>query len=121
MILCTINLIAVLCCPHAWPCVCRPVPVAAASGAGGSAKPAAAAAPAKPPRLECIKKRWYIEYQTGQVTVPDAAADHEVYIHGCVGATITITNKIKTMTIDSCKRTQVIFEAAISACEVRVQ
>jgi hypothetical protein len=98
------------------------VPIAGPSGGAVSgvaaAKPVAAK---KPPRLELVKKRWYIENHVTKdpLTVDSAAADQEVYISGCEGATIVITNKVKTMTIDSCKKTNVIFEAAISACEVR--
>ena len=53
------------------------------------------------------------------MTIADAAGDNEVYISGCVGAVIFVTAKVKTIGIHSCTKTKVIFEGAISTCEVR--
>ncbi len=52
------------------------------------------------------------------ITIDDVAADQEVYISGCVGATIIITKKVKTITVDSCKRSKIVFDGAISSLEV---
>ena len=47
-----------------------------------------------------------------------SALDNEVYISGCQGATIVISNKVKTIAVDSCKQCKIVFEGAISSLEV---
>jgi len=76
----------------------------------------------KPPRLECEDdKRWYVEFQTkasGVVTLDSATIKQEVFIANCVGATIVIDAKVKSIMINDCKQTNVVFKGAISSCEV---
>lgn len=57
--------------------------------------------PTKPPRLELVKKRWFVEYQTGPepIYLEDVSQDQEVYLYKCVDATIVINNKIKAMQV----------------------
>ncbi len=76
----------------------------------------------KPPRLACEDdKRWFIEHQTkaqGVVTLTEATHKQEVVVANCVGATIVIDCKVKSLMIDGCKKTQIVFKGAISSCEV---
>lgn len=41
-----------------------------------------------------------------------------MYIYKCQGVTIQITGKLKSVIVDSCTKCGVIFDTAISACEV---
>lgn len=41
-----------------------------------------------------------------------------IYILGCVGATIRVNDKCKSIIVDGCKKTNVIFDKCISTCEV---
>ena len=41
-----------------------------------------------------------------------------MYIYKCTGVTVQITGKLKSVILDSCTKCGVIFDTAISACEV---
>lgn len=78
----------------------------------------AAAVPNQPPKLQLEGNKWVVEYQTTPVTITITEKKQTVYIYKCTGATIQITGKLNAITIDSCKKTNVVFEEAISSCEV---
>ncbi len=83
---------------------------------------AASLKPKGPPIKEFVQQgnKWVIENQTsveGVVTVEIADIKQIVYIYGCIGATIDIKGKCKMVTIDSCKKTQVLVDDAISSVE----
>jgi len=106
-----------------------PKPTAAASAA-----PKVAAAPKKfgakkplgPPKCEYQDRgcKWNVENQTKdtceggvcKVTVTDPK--QQVYIYKCENVTIQITGKLKSVILDSCTKCGVVFDTAISACEV---
>mmetsp|Transcript_24807 Transcript_24807/g.47509 ORF Transcript_24807/g.47509 Transcript_24807/m.47509 type:complete len:492 (+) Transcript_24807:177-1652(+) len=68
--------------------------------------------------------KWNVENQTKdtcengvcKVTVTDPK--QQVYIYKCQNVTIQITGKLKSVVLDSCTKCGVVFDAAISACEV---
>lgn len=77
--------------------------------------------PTGTPSTKLVQKRWLVEnYGPGEpVTLSDGIdKEREVYITGCVGATIIIEGKAKAMTIDGCTNTQVVFDSLLSSCEV---
>ncbi|KAI9916912.1 hypothetical protein PsorP6_017864 [Peronosclerospora sorghi] len=63
---------------------------------------------------------WQIEYQTGPepLTVSDISMKQQVYIFGCEGATILLEGKAKNIVLDSCKKTKLIFDNAVSSIEI---
>ncbi len=84
---------------------------------------AALSKPKGPPIKEFVQQgnKWVIENQSsveGVVTVEVTDIKQIVYIYGCIGATIDIKGKCKTVTIDSCKKTQVLVDDAISSVEL---
>jgi adenylyl cyclase-associated protein len=82
---------------------------------------AAALPPVKgPPVLEFEKatKKWRVENQISEVTVEANDIRETVYVLGCIGATIRVTGKCKTITLDNCKKTKLIFNNVISSVEV---
>lgn len=85
-------------------------------------KPAAAAAPQVkgPPKLEYLEGpfKWNVENQTGYVEVQIKNIKEVVYIYGCAGATIDVKGKCKSITVDSCKKVNVLFDIAMASCEV---
>ncbi len=106
---------------------------------GGAAAPPPApkpkAAPAKvfggaaklgPPVFEFQDRgfKWVVENQTkdtnpnGVLTVEVTDPKHQVYIFKCQNATIDIKGKCKAIVIDTCTKTNVLFDTAISSCEV---
>jgi adenylyl cyclase-associated protein len=78
----------------------------------------APAVPNQPPKLELQGNKWVVEYQTSPVTITITEKKQTVYIYKCTGATVQIQGKLNAITIDSCKKTNVIFDEAISSCEV---
>lgn len=78
----------------------------------------AAAVPNQPPKLELQGNKWVVEYQTTPVTITIEEKKQTVYIYKCTGATIQIQGKFNAITIDSCKKTNVVFDEAISSCEM---
>lgn len=73
--------------------------------------------PKKPASLTCKQSRWLCEYQTDTITIDITAVKQEVYIFGCIGATIIIKGKFKALTVDNCKKTNVVIDSVISTVE----
>ncbi|KAF4142622.1 Adenylate cyclase associated (CAP) C terminal [Phytophthora infestans] len=91
-------------------------PVAATAA---TKKPAAPVKVAKPAVCEERNGNWQIEYQTGPepLTVSGISMKQQVYIFGCEGATILLEGKAKNIVFDSCKKTKLIFDNAVSSIE----
>uniref|UniRef100_M4BRV8 C-CAP/cofactor C-like domain-containing protein n=1 Tax=Hyaloperonospora arabidopsidis (strain Emoy2) TaxID=559515 RepID=M4BRV8_HYAAE len=83
-------------------------------------KPAVAVKTTKPAICEERNGNWQIEYQTGSepVTVSGIVMRQHVYIFGCEGATIVLEGKAKNIVFDSCKKTKLIFDNAVSSIEI---
>jgi adenylyl cyclase-associated protein len=76
--------------------------------------------PKKPAVCELQRDKWVIEYQSSDAicTVDITSTKQQCYIFGCIGATIQINGKCKSLVIDSCKKSKVLFDSAISSCEL---
>mmetsp|Transcript_11063 Transcript_11063/g.20272 ORF Transcript_11063/g.20272 Transcript_11063/m.20272 type:complete len:504 (+) Transcript_11063:77-1588(+) len=82
--------------------------------------------PLGPPKCEYQTRgcKWNVENQTKdtceggvcKVTVTDPK--QQVYIYKCQNVTIQITGKLKSVVLDDCTKCGVVFDTAISACEV---
>ena len=94
-----------------------------------TAPPAPVAAPKKvsapvapvtkgPPKCEKINAKWTVENQTEPITINIEEMKETVYIYGCVGSTITIIGKCKSIILDTCKKTTVIFDNIMASCEI---
>merc|ERR1712065_74550 len=61
-----------------------------------------------------------IEWQKDnkQIIVNDTEVKHTVYIYKCEGSVVQVNGKVNNVVLDSCKKTAVVFESAISACEI---
>ena len=78
------------------------------------------------PKMELLemKQKWIIEYQTAATTTGNTLTidvtnpKQQIYIYKCSNVTITIKNKFNTVVFDSCTKCNLIFETAISSCEV---
>ena len=85
-----------------------------------SAAPSVVKGPARC-QFESGAKKWCVENQTeanGTVTVTIGDIKENVYIFGCMGATISVVGKCKSIIIDSCKKTKVHFDNVMASCEV---
>ncbi|XP_067935695.1 adenylyl cyclase-associated protein 1-like isoform X2 [Watersipora subatra] len=100
-----------------------PAPFKAAGSAkpvvAAKPKPAAAAPVAKPPLVEQQGKKWVVEYLVDSIStvIEDTNNRQTVYIYKCTGSTIQVKGKVNSIILDSCKKTSVLFEDAISMVE----
>jgi adenylyl cyclase-associated protein len=88
--------------------------------AGGFSR--ASDAPKGPPKLEYQSHgaKWLVENQTadaGTVLVEISDIKQNVYIYGCIGATIDVKGKCKSIVLDSCKKTNINFDEVFSTIE----
>lgn len=96
------------------------------SGAVTVAAPKKAAAPAAkavakkgPAKTELQGNKWMVENHDGGEHVIDATDFKQtVYIYKTDNAVIRINNKINAVTLDSCKKTSVVFDNAIASLEI---
>jgi len=74
----------------------------------------------KPPKLALEGNKWVVEYQIGNknIVISDTEPKQTVYIYRCENSVVQIKGKINAITMDSCKKTGLVFENAISVCEV---
>nr|XP_023015148.1 adenylyl cyclase-associated protein 1 [Leptinotarsa decemlineata] len=75
--------------------------------------------PAKPPTFTRDGKKWLVEYQKGKhdLLVDGAEMNNVVYLFKCENSTITVKGKINSITLDSCKKTSVVFDSLVSSME----
>lgn len=98
-------------------------PANAAAAVAAKNAPAAASVVKGPPKLEFQNagSKWLVENQSeksGVVEVQITEMKETVYIYGCIGATIDIKGKCKSIVVDGCKKTKVLFDTAMASCEV---
>lgn len=94
--------------------------VAAANKPPGSSRPADT--PKGPAKLEYQSHgaKWLVENQSaaaGVVQVEITDLKQNVYIYGCIGATIDVKGKCKSIVLDNCKKTNVNFDEVFSTFE----
>lgn len=49
--------------------------------------------------------------------VDKAEMNNVVYLYKCADSTVTVKGKINSITLDSCKKTSVVFDSVVSAIE----
>lgn len=62
--------------------------------------------------------KWVVEYQSSAVSVQITDKKETVYIFGCLGASIEVVGKCKSIVIDTCKKTKIYFDCAFASVEV---
>jgi len=71
-----------------------------------------------------VGAKWIVEHQTkdsnpnGVCVIEIKNPKEQVYIYKCENATIQIKGKLKSVILDSCVKSNLVFESAISSCEV---
>lgn len=97
---------------------------APAPAASSATKPAAVAggAPKKtyPPKCELSGNKWAVEYQEGnkELAVEVTSIKQSVYVYNCKKSTLQIKGKPNSICIDACSKVDVIFENALSSCDI---
>ena len=75
--------------------------------------------PKGPPKCEIgFGGKWAVENQDGECTVVIENMKQMVYIYGCIGATIHVKGKCKSITVDNCQKTNVHFDEVFASFEV---
>mmetsp|Transcript_13980 Transcript_13980/g.21147 ORF Transcript_13980/g.21147 Transcript_13980/m.21147 type:complete len:494 (+) Transcript_13980:24-1505(+) len=72
----------------------------------------------KPPSLEYRQGTWRVYNQVDNVEVKGVEVKHNVYIYNAQKNVITVPGKVKSITMDGCKRATVIFDSVISVFEL---
>uniref|UniRef100_A0A914WNB2 C-CAP/cofactor C-like domain-containing protein n=1 Tax=Plectus sambesii TaxID=2011161 RepID=A0A914WNB2_9BILA len=99
-------------------------PVAASSGgnATGSHTPTTPnARPDPPPKTQLENgKQWNVEYHKGNKAIVFEVEDKKqtVYIYKCTDSVIQIKGKCNSVTVDSCKKTSVVFDSLLAQVEI---
>ncbi|KAI6646304.1 Adenylyl cyclase-associated protein 1-like isoform X2 [Oopsacas minuta] len=75
--------------------------------------------PKKDPLLRLEKKRWRIEHFEGKndLTITPTENSHTLYVFNCSKCTISVTQKINSITLDKCFQVAIVFEDVISQFE----
>jgi adenylyl cyclase-associated protein len=73
----------------------------------------------KPAKLELSKGTWFCENYEGQtVEIKDVEIKQSVYIVKCKDCTITIPDKIKSISVDGCHKVRIVFRSIVSVFEL---
>jgi len=93
-------------------------PTPKASTGGGGPKKAAAVSSA-PPKLELQGNKWLVEHQIGnrEIVISEVEAKQTVYIYKCENSVVQVKGKINAITLDTCKKTGLVFDNCISSVE----
>ncbi|KAN0019677.1 hypothetical protein ACTFIU_002898 [Dictyostelium citrinum] len=83
-------------------------------------KIAKADTPSRPAVFALQGNKWSIEYQVNnkEIIIAEPDSRQTVYIFQCVNSLVQIKGKVNAITLDGCKKTSIVFENAISSCEV---
>lgn len=72
------------------------------------------------PVCELVGKKWSVENQVDRsdIEIQVTSMKHTVYVYRCEKSTIQVKGKVNTISIDSCKKVDLVFEDALSQVEV---
>lgn len=93
---------------------------AVSSNGSGPAKAAAKTAASKPAKFKLEGKKWAIENQAGNksLVIEDVTPKQTVYVYNCSDCVIQVKGKANNITIDSCKKTGIVFADVLATCEL---
>jgi len=77
-------------------------------------------APSRPPKFALEGAKWVIEFQVDnqQLVIDNPEVRHTVYVYKCENSVVQVKGKVNAITVDSCKKVGVVFDNAVSSCEV---
>jgi len=73
----------------------------------------------KPAKCALEGKKWVVEYQNGNrnIVIGETEMKQTVYIYKCENSTIQVIGKVNALTMDSCKKSALVFDEAISSLD----
>lgn len=71
------------------------------------------------PRLYKLGRKWLVEYQHDckDLLIDETNMNEAVYIYKCSNVFLRVKGKVNTITMDSCKKTSLVFDSVVSAAE----
>lgn len=74
----------------------------------------------KPPRIALEGKKWFVEYQKDatNLVLDNCKMEHAIYIFKCENTVVQVKGKVNSIILDSCKKTSVVYDNLVSACEI---
>jgi len=73
----------------------------------------------KEPKLELRQGTWFCEnFENTQVDMPEAQMKQNVYIFNCTNAVVNVKDKVKSIQVDKCTKTGIVFTSVVSAFEL---
>lgn len=101
----------------------------AQAGPIDTSKPSTAAAPAVPNKKETVKppktwlengKQWNVEHHKNDQNIVLQITDMKqtIYVFKCENCVIQVKGKVNSITLDSCKKTSIVFDSLLSQIEV---
>lgn len=79
---------------------------------------AAKAKEVKPPSLERRQGTWFVEYYVNDAEIQDVDMKENIYVLKARNCTINVPAKCKSITLDGCFKTRVIFTQVVSSVDV---
>lgn len=75
--------------------------------------------PAKPPRFELEGKKWCVEFQNGNkgLVISQPEMNQSICVYQCHDCLIQVQGKVNSITVDSCKKTAIVFGDTVSVVE----
>eukprot|EP01104_Vermistella_antarctica_P006090 TRINITY_DN16822_c0_g1_i1.p1 TRINITY_DN16822_c0_g1~~TRINITY_DN16822_c0_g1_i1.p1 ORF type:complete len:484 (-),score=186.14 TRINITY_DN16822_c0_g1_i1:100-1506(-) len=73
----------------------------------------------QPPKFELDGNKWVVDYQVDNkdIVIEDPEIKHTVYIYKCINSVIQVKGKVNAITLDGCKKTQVVFTDCVSCVD----
>eukprot|EP00117_Sycon_ciliatum_P047319 scpid66796/ scgid33803/ Adenylyl cyclase-associated protein 2 len=81
---------------------------------------ATTAAVKKPPVFALQGNKWCVEFQDNnrEIVIEETSPRQVIYIYKCTNSTIQVKGKVNNITLDSCKKTAVVFEDVIASLDI---
>jgi adenylyl cyclase-associated protein len=95
-------------------------PTRPAAAAAASSKKAAVPEVKREPKTYLSKGTWFVEHHEGnsEIVLDEVQLKENVYILKCKDSVIRIPNKCKSIQVDNCHKTSVVFTSIVSVFEI---
>jgi len=72
------------------------------------------------PKTELQGNKWAVEWHQGNksIVIDETEPKQTVYVYKLENSVVKVVGKINNITVDSCKKTAIVFDNAISSCEL---
>jgi len=102
------------------PPVAAKVKAGTGGGAGGTGGAGGAAPPPAEGRKRLDGKKWMVEHFRGDsnIVLDQVKLQESVYLFKCENCVVQVKGKVNQITLDSCKKTQLVFDSVMAGFEL---